>query len=401
VTRLVAVVALAAIGLVLWPTPFALSDHRVFVEAGRLVLEGRSPYDGQAWTNIAREVGSPYIATLAQTTGVWPHPPWVAYAFVPFALLPREVGPWALHLTLLVAGIAGVVLLVEHLTWRSDSVHALALAVGVTFQPLVIGIRWGQLAPLLLLGFALLVTGLERRRTVPIVASALLLALKPHVVVILAFVSAALLARRVPRGLAAAGAVLAVVCGTTLVLDRGWFDAATRGYATRLDGLSAYSTTYALGIDVAGSAWPIAAGALIAVTIIACVVAARATRRDHDELWLLAVATTLSLVLVPYAWPTDQALLLVVALLALRAADRSAGAVRALHLGLTVIVMTALPWIAFLASAPRPTQALEAIVPIAAALLLAQSARLNASVSAGGAPMRTSRPPRTASPPLS
>jgi len=398
VTRIVAVVALAAIGLVLWPAPFALSDHRVFVEAGRLVLAGRSPYDGQVWTDIARDVGSPYIATLAETTGVWPHPPWVAYAFVPFALLPRDIGPWALHLALLAAGLAAAVLLVEHVAWRSETVHALALAVALTFQPLVIGIRWGQLAPLLLLGFALLVVGLERRRAVPIVASALLLALKPHVVVILAFVSAALVARRAPRALVAAGAVLAVVCGTTLFVDGGWFDAATRGYASRIDALSAYATTYALAIDIAGAAWPVAATTLIAVAIVASVVAIRATRHERDDLWLLAVGATLSLVLVPYAWPTDQVLLLGVAVLALRAADRSAGPVRALHLGLTVVVMTALPWIVFLASAPRPTQALEAIVPIAAALLLAQSARLNASVSAGDAPMRTSRPPRTASP---
>ena len=333
---------------------------------------------------------------------LWPHPPWVAYAFVPFAILPRDVGPWALHLVLLAAGVAGAVLLVERIAWRSPAVHALALAMALTFEPLVIGIRWGQLAPLLLLGLALLVTGLERRRTPPIVASALLLALKPHVVVLVAFVAAALLARRVPRALLATSGVLVAVCGVTVVLDGGWLDAASRGYLSRVEALPAYATTYALAIDVAGTAWPLAAAILIAVAAAACCVALLATRRERDDLYPLVVAATLSLVIVPYAWPTDQVLLLGVALLALRAADRSAGAVRSLHLGLTVAVMTALPWLLFLISAPRPTQALVAAVPILAALLLAQSARLEGLVlSAGGAPTRTSPPPRIASRPPS
>jgi hypothetical protein len=373
---------------VLWPTPFAYSDHRVFVEAGRLVLSGRSPYDGATWAEIARAVGSPYIAMLADTTGVWPHPPWVAYAFVPFALLPGDLGPWALHLVLLASGLAGAVLLVDRIAWRSPAARALALVVAFTFEPLVIGVRWGQLAPLLLLGFALLLRGLDRRSVTPIVAGALLLALKPHVIVLLAVVAAVIVARRIPRAALAGGAALAVGCGIPALIDRGWLDAATRGYGARIDALAAYATTYALAIDLAGAAWPLAAGILIAIAVAACAFAVRRSSGNDDILWPLAVAATLSLVLVPYEWPTDHVLLLAVAMLALRAADRAPRGVRTAHLWLTVVLLTAVPWLLFIISAPRPTQALEAVVPLLAALLLAQSARLGALDGEARAPAR-------------
>jgi hypothetical protein len=392
-TRAAPVAALVAMAAVLWPTPFALSDHRVFVEAGRLVLSGRTPYDNATWIEVARAVGSPFIAMLAETTGVWPHPPWVAYAFVPFAFLPGDLGVWALHAVLLAAGIVGAVLLVERGQWATPAARALALVVAITFEPLVIGIRWGQLAPLLLLGFALLVRGLDRRAVLPIVAGALLLALKPHVVVLLAVVGAVMVARRVPRAAVTAAATLAIVCGIPALVDRGWLGAAAQGYGARIDGLGTYATTYALAIDVAGAAWPIVAAICIAIALAACAYAVRRSA-DADILWPLAAAATLSLVLVPYEWPTDHVLLLAVGLLALRAADQAPRGVRAAHLGLVVLVLTATPWVLFILSAPRQTQALEALVPLLAALVLAQSAR----ISAGGAPTRTSRPPRAGSP---
>jgi hypothetical protein len=120
------------------------------------------------------------------------------------------------------------------------------------------------------------------------------------------------------------------------------------------------------------------AALLIAIAIAAGLFVLRRTAGSGDVRWPLAVAAMLSLVLVPYEWPTDHVLLLCAALLAVRAADRVFGAVRAGHLGLTVLALSAMPWLLFLASAPRPTQALEALVPLITALLLVQSARLTA-----------------------
>jgi hypothetical protein len=368
--------ALAVLSVVLRPAPFSLSDHTVFVEAGRLVLAGRSPYEPGVWADIARQVGSPYIAELARTTGVWPHPPWTAYAFVPFALLPRDVGPWALYAVLLAAGVAGALLLVERVRWASPRMHALALTIAVTFQPLVIGIRWGQLSPLLVLGFALAGIGIERRRPALIVAGALLLVLKPHVQVVLAIALAALVLRRMPRTFAATGAVLALCCGVPALVDPAWLGAAVAGYGARIDALAAYATTYALAIQIAPAAWPLVAASLITVVLTACALALRTVVVADRTGWTLAAAAVASLALAPYLWTTDHALLLVVALLALQAAERSAPPVRAAHLMLTVFVITVIPWTVFIISAPMPTQALAATVPIVAALLLAQSARL-------------------------
>ena len=381
-----AAVALAALAVVLRPAPFAFSDHTVFVEAGRLVLAGRSPYDASAWLDIARQVGSPYIAELARTTGVWPHPPWTAYAFVPFTFLPRDIAPWALHFVLLAAGIAGTFILVERVRWADERIHALALTSAVTFQPLVIGIRWGQLAPLLLLGFSLAVIGLDRRRTGWVALGALLLVLKPHVLVLLAVVLAALLLRRMPRTFAATAAVLAVCCGIPTVIDPAWLGTAATGYAARIDALAAYATTYALAIQDAPEAWPVVAALLVAVALVACVFAVRTVDATDRISWTLAAAFVGSLALAPYLWPTDQVLLLAVALLALRSAERWTGSIRGAHLALTVLVITAIPWALFFVSAPLPTQAFGAIVPILAALLLAQSARLT-RVTADASPL--------------
>jgi len=257
--------ALLAISPVLRPSPFLLSDHTIFVEAGRLVLAGRSPYDPLAWGEVAARTGSPFIAMLNATTGVWPHPPWVAFAFVPFALLPLEAGPWALHAALLAAGLLGAVLLVERVRWTSTAQHALALVLAVSFQPLVIGFHWGQLGPFLLLGFALLVIGLERRSVWLLSAAALLLLLKPHVLVLLALLAAVLVMGNARRAVLPLMAVLAVACGIPLLLfSPAWLAAATAGYAARIDAGAAYATTYALALDLWPAAWPPVAATLVA-----------------------------------------------------------------------------------------------------------------------------------------
>lgn len=366
----------------LWPAPFALSDHQIFVEAGRLVMHGRSPYDDATWAALAREIGSPHMAGLAETTGVWPHPPWTAYAFVPFALLPRALAPWALHLVLVAAGLGAVLLAVRTIRPAAAvpaapglaGIDALALVIGLTFQPLVIGIRWGQLSSLLSLGLMLVLLGLRGGRTAPIVAGALLLALKPHVLVALAVVAALLVIRRAPRAAAICAAALGLPAALSLARHPEWLGAAGAGYAARVEGLATYASTYALAIDLARDAWPAVAAALIALAVVACAAAVRSAR-SADPAWSLAAAAVVSLAVVPYVWPYDHAILLPAALLSLAAAARVAGPARTLHLGLAVAAFSALPWLLFLLSAPRPTQALGAFVPLAAAGMLLLAGR--------------------------
>lgn len=179
-------------------------------------------------------------------------------------------------------------------------------------------------------------------------------------------------ARSLPTALA-----LAVGCGIpTLANGQAWLAAAGQGYAARIDAIAAYATTYALAIDLWPAAWPLAAAAGISLALAACGYAVRIAPPDARSDWLLAAAIVASLVVAPYLWPTDQALLLAVVLLALCAAQGAPAKVRGAHLTLTVMALGLAPWALFLISAMQPTQALEAIVPLAAALVLAQSARL-------------------------
>jgi hypothetical protein len=380
-----AAVALVAQLPILRPTPFRLSDHPIFIEAGRLVLSGRSPYDPAVWDELATRIDSPYVAMLNATTGVWPHPPWVAYAFAPLAVLPGDIAYWALHLVLAAAGVAGALVLVERVVWPSEPLHALALVVALTFQPLVIGIRWGQLGPLLVLGVALLVAGLDTRRSWRIVAAALLLLLKPHVLVLLAVVAAVLVARRVPRAIVPAAVTIAVACGIPTLLHPEWLSAATAGYGARVDAIAAYATTYALALDLAPATWPAVAAATSAVALAACGAAVRTARGTRDLLWPVAAAAVASLAFAPYLWTTDQGPLVAIAVLSIGAVGASSPGIRAAHLVLTVVAVTALPWALFLISAPRPTQALAALVPFVFALLLLQAARVASQRAAGSA----------------
>jgi hypothetical protein len=231
----------------------------------------------------------------------------------------------------------------------------------------------------LLLGVALLLIGIDRKRTAPLVASALLLLLKPHVLVVLAAVAVVLVVRRVPRAVPPVGTVVVAVCAIPALRDPGWLGAAGTGYAARIEGLAAYATTYALAIDIAPAVWPLVALGLIAIAIAGCAVALRHAP-PGDLAWPIAAAAVLSLVIAPYLWPTDQAPLLLFLLLGLQAADRASGGVRGAHLVVVLLGLVVLPWALFLISAPRPTQALEAIVPLVAALILAQSARLSGRI---------------------
>lgn len=353
------------------PQPFQESDLLFAWYAGRLVSSGASPYDAAAWSEGASRYAS-HLGRLSELGFVtWPYPPWTAYLFAPFGLLPPELGAWALHLALLAVGVLALVALTRRFAWPRPLDHSLALAMLATFQPFVHGVRFGQFDTLLLAGVVLVLAGLESGATLPLALGALLLATKPHLVTLVALAALALLVReRRWRAVATVAAALAAVAGLTVALQPGWPNAIAAAIGERTATLAWFSSTWSLALAIAGGSWLPVGAALVmgaGAAVLAAVRAAPAPLRDRT---LLAGALVASLALAPNVYAYDHLLLAPAACVALFTASRLAARARTVVLAATLAVATLLPWVLFYAANDAGAAAPIALVPLAFAMLL-------------------------------
>ena len=374
-------------GVVLYPPLFNLTDHLVFWQVGHVIVTGGSPYDLEAWREAGARFGGHIADLLDHPRPVpWPHPPWTALVFAPFGLLSPLLGTWALHLSYLVAGLAGTVLLARQLPWSTRSGYTYALVLLITFQPLVIAARWGQFGSFLLVGAALVSVGVGRRATAPFAVGTLLLFLKPHLSVGLAPVALArLVTRRDWRTIAVTSLALVAVAVVTFVAQPAASETIGIGVVDRLKVAYLFGSTWSFALNTAGAfAVPVEV-ALVAASTAACAAAvfwAPPRLRDHA---LLAAGFVFSEAAVPYLFSYDYVLLAPAVAFSVLAAERAPAAVRAAHLLTALVVVTFVPWIAFFYAIMQATQAASGVVPVFVALLLAASARLAAAADARAA----------------
>lgn len=342
-------VTVAAMVPALVPLPFALTDHLIFWQAGHRVATGGSPYPIAPWAELAARYPSAHIQMFLDAgVGVWVYPPWTAYLFAPFGALPVTIGPWALHLAYLGAGLGAVLWWARLLPWRRSALLALALACGVVFEPLVIAARYGQFTGFLLAGAVLTAHGLRSGRTLPLLLGAFLLAAKPQLGAGLLLLAVVLLLRRGQgRTLAAvAGSLLAVVAWS-VTSEPASVAAVTTAAGQRIEAFGLFATTWSLAKVLAGPfAVPLAL-AQIGFVAAACVIAARRAPPELRTETQVSAALTLTLAMTPYALPYDQALLLPSGLLAIALLGRADGAGRATWLTLAVTTLVGLPWLLF------------------------------------------------------
>jgi hypothetical protein len=372
------IVVLLAESPLLVPPPFKLTDHIVLWYVGNLIATGQSPYAAAAWTEAATRYGSPHIQEiLAYGASVWPYPPWTGYLFVPFGLLPVEIGPWFLHAAYLGVGLAAAIALAMSFRWRAAPALATALVIFAIFQPFVIAARWGQFASFLLAGLVLVFAGLRSRRPLPIILGALLLATKPQLTLLLGLVVlGVLLTQRATRTIVATGAVLSAVAAVTWLRYPEWLEVATSGSAVRLDLIAIFGGTWSLALDVSRDLWLPIGVALVTVVLAAGVLAVRWAPPSHRLVTALSAALVVALAVVPLVHSYDHLLLAPALLTATFAWDRSAGASRSIHAIALLSVAVVLPWILYLIGIFRPTQAASGLVPVLFALLLLSSAAL-------------------------
>ncbi len=242
-------------------------------------------------------------------------PPWLALWLGPLLLLPTNIAAvlWLLLACLSVGGSAG---LAAHWAARPDTGRARLMGVMVTTllpAALVVYIT-GQISALV--GLALLaacsaIQAPDRRRRTWLIAAALLVTtFKPHVVIApLLLCGLELLRRRAWRALTATGLLLAVSVAFAFVVLPGWpgaLIAAWLGGAFR--GGSGLVATGYVGLPDLGAPWWLFLPLAVYVGV--------AWWRQGLSPWVVGLALTTGLLLVPYHRVYDHVLLILPAWLA-------------------------------------------------------------------------------------
>ena len=369
------IIVLAVLAPIAWPAEGS-SDVFWFWYAGRLVLTGASPYDQPAWERaaeygpIAHNVVDSCVGAPEGALCLWLYPPHTAMLFAPFGLLEVHAGVLLLAICFVLAAVVGVVWLVQWAGPRSEATRALALCACAVAHPFVFDIRGGHFEGLGLIGILSVATGLRAGRTLPVVAGALLLSLKPHLFLVVAALTVVVLVRqRRRRTLAVTALALVGVVGAAFLRYPDAIPAILgSGAKTAVGWASTWSFSATLFADRA----PVGFVVVFGCAALAFLVAVRFRPRDRGTDALIAACTALSLMLVPYLHPYDLMLTLPAFVLSLTLAERLDDWRRGALMSVTVLALSAGSWAAIVASTQQTTvQGIPGAMPLVALALLA------------------------------
>jgi hypothetical protein len=353
---------------------YRTSDFLCVWGGARAVLEHADPYDRTQWERI---VGRPTVEANGQVVRICPdrsrYPLWTSVLVAPIGALPLETAAVVWAALNLVA-----VLLAIRWVWsvaRGQGGGALYAALVLTSQPLWLLAANGQLGGLVVgaIALELWLAGRQRFRSAGAVAA--ILAAKPQAVALylLVRVARAVLRREWRYLLGAALAGLALVAVSVALLPTwpaAWLGDVFGGRAGIHQRLA---TAWDLAELWFGASW---LGAVLAAALAATVVLiVRGRSLALPDLAGLALAV--SVFAAPYAWSYDHLALAVPWGVTLANAARTNVATR-LRLGVAAIA-SVLPWSLYVLAFQRGDEALAALVPAVAAILLAISIRARRS----------------------
>lgn len=289
-------------------------DFISYWASGKQLIHHGNPYDGPAILALQRGAGSTQSAPFFMR-----NPPIAFFITLPIALVSARVGVvlWSL-------AIIAALMLSIRLIWRlnghpKDSLHLF----GYVFPPALACLLAGQIGIFILLGVVLFLTLRERR---PFLAgvSLLLCALKPHLFIPFATVVLLwALFNRTYRILTGAAVAIAGSLALGYFLDpQGWSDYARMIHASQLqtEFIPTISLFFRLAVH---PQW-------IWLQIVPALIGARWALRyfwsnraawdwmDHGMLLLIV-----SILVAPYAWFTDEAVLLPAILVSLYRASEA------------------------------------------------------------------------------
>ncbi len=361
----------AAARAALW---YQTTDFFCFYNGARSLVLGRDPYDPAWWVT---QTGGLYPDPLrgsapSSCPTQYGYPLWTAVLMLPLGLLPVEAAA-TLWMTISIGAAVLGARALWHAYGGSRTSATLFATLFVTSQPLWLLLISGQMSGVQLGLLGALALLLVRAREASAGAALALLAVKPQIVVLtLPAMMVRLALERRGRAVAAAlaGGVLLVIVPMALLPSwpLEWLvDVGPR----RLQVVTLLPTAWGFSADVFGNAlWGVA---LCAILIAACVLIAR----NVDALSLLALSTSLSLVVTPYAWSYDFLVLACPwAFVLARVARARPARAFALRAGVAA-VSSLLPWLLYAVAFERGGETLSVLVPAATALLVAGASRIS------------------------
>lgn len=376
-TRVLAVALLLAAGWLAasgarW---YRTADLFCLVEGARFVAIGQDPYDEARWRPIIeRRYPDPFRGSgPTSCVARYASPLWTAIVMLPFALVPLEVGTslWmALSFGAAIAGMRWI-----WLASRGSKRLALLFAVLVVgSQPFWLLVVGGQVTGVLLglLGLGVWLASRDR----PLAAGATLaaLAIKPQVfgVFVPAVLARAAAARRRETVFGAVGTG-ALLLAASLAARSDWLGKWILELTERrLAYAELFATSWGLAKDMFGTS------ALAPAVIGLATAAVWVLTRGHDlgPVAFSGLALSLSLFAMPHVWSYDMLVLALPWGTSLAIADRLSPLRRGVVMALTVAVASVLPWAMYAIGHARGQETLSAIVPVAAAFVLAAAVRL-------------------------
>jgi glycosyl transferase family 87 len=353
-------------------------DAFQFWYAGHLAASRISVYDQVAWYEASARYGSlaTDVAINCPTPDasdcLWLYPPWTAFAFVPFGILPPEIGIPIIRALVVLATVGALLLSVRFVSWRSSTAPGLALAIVAALEPVQLALTNSQFDAVLVIAAFLAWRVLRQTRDYPIVLAVLATALKPHLM--LAVVP--LVAGRLAKLGRLRALVLGLVVSAGLVVLGFALDPPPLAALLQRSGSKAAAnnaTVWALGELVLPSRGLIVAIGLLAIACLALVVAVRNADLDRDAV-LVAGGLALSRAIAPYAHTYDDLLLVPAIVLIVAFADRSAPIIRAAILVAIISVVLVFSWGAYLLVTGAGPQAVSSLVSVLVLCILGLAA---------------------------
>ena len=290
---------------------FGITDYRASIQSSsdfsgfwagpRAIVLGIDPYDPRVWIRTAADLG-----TKLPDTDVYAYPPWVAFALLPFGLLPLSIATDAWTGLGLVVAIVALRALLQATVPEIPLVHWLAGLALLISQPGIATYFNGQWTYFLLAAsIGIFLLHAARPATAGFLALSALLKPQLFVFALWSWLRAAAARGRLPAFALTSLGGMAVIVAAAAILTPRWLEAwFTRALTIRVTDPTTPTLTAAFADVLGGALGPVAAAVtlLVAVTL--------ALRFDPAGMAWWSVWPVLSILGATYTRSYDQLLLL-------------------------------------------------------------------------------------------
>lgn len=334
---------------------YANRDFMSLWTGGRALLEGLNPHDESVWRPLRLANGSTWVRDP-----IAPFPLWTFFFTWPLAMLPIPIAA-AIWLTiqetlLLMSGIVVIGRMANRLL--TLPLFTLFLLVAFLARPTLVALDTGQMTFLLLASLVLFIYFVERGQSVYAGIMMSLMAIKPNPFIALAPILLLwLLWRRQWQVLGGAALTGIVLFAASILIQPGWL-AQWLNVRSKAEVVTWTPTFWGLATELAGSWW--APTGLVLVTLIMFAIGYYLFTRPYLSAGaVVSIGLATSLLVTPYTWSYEHALLLLPSLMFLAFAPTTS-----LRIGLWLFLAGLLPWATYSLALIRSSDSLGFITPL-------------------------------------